>query len=135
MGTRREMRLYLCLPVRICGVDAQGKPFEQDATTLDLTATGVRLEGITHTLKPGGVVSIQCRGSKANFKVRWAGMPDTALHGQVGLKLIGQEMMNWGRTIPCIPGDAFVEHANTDEYRNKILANAVRRLVLGTERS
>jgi hypothetical protein len=132
MGARREMRLYLCLPVRISGVDAKGEAFEQDATTLDLTATGVRLEGITHALKLGGIVNIQCRGSKANFKVKWVGMPDTALHGQVGLKLIEQEMMNWGRTIPCIPGDAFVAHANTNEYRNKILANAIRCLVHGT---
>jgi len=132
MGARREMRLYLCLPVRISGIDAKGEAFEQDATTLDLTATGVRLHGITHALKPGGIVNIQCRGSKGNFKVRWVGMPGTAVHGQVGLKLIEQAMMNWGRTIPCIPGDAFVAHANTDDYRNEILANAIRCLVHGT---
>jgi len=109
MGARREMRLYLCLPVRISGIDAKGEAFEQDATTLDLTATGVRLHGITHALKPGGIVNIQCRGSKGNFKVRWVGMemPNPALHGHVGLELMGQEPMNWGRTIPCIPGDAF----------------------------
>jgi len=109
MGARREIRLYLCLPVRICGVDAHGKAFEQDATTFDLTATGARLQGITRALKLGGIVSIQHHANKANFKVRWVGMgmPDTALHGHVGLELMGQEPMNWGRTIPCIPGDAF----------------------------
>jgi hypothetical protein len=127
MGARREIRLYLCLPVRICGVAAQSKAFEQDATTLDLTATGVRLQGITHALKLGGIVSIRYRGSKANFKVRWVGMPDTALHGQVGLELIEQKTINWGRTIPYIPGDAFVEQEGTDD-RNKLLANAVRSL-------
>ena len=71
MGVRREIRLKLCLPVRICGVDVQGKAFEQEATTFDLTATGVRLQGITHALTRGGIVSIQYRTSKANFKVRW----------------------------------------------------------------
>jgi hypothetical protein len=129
MGVRRENRLYLRLPVRICGVDVQGEAFEQDATTFDLTATGVRLQGITHDLKRGGIVSIEYRGSKASFKVRWVGMPQTALQGQVGLKLIERETMNWGRTIPCIPGDAFVGQENTDEYRNKILAKAVRSLL------
>lgn len=128
MGARREIRLFLCLPVHICGVDAQGKAFEQDATTLDLTATGVRLQGITHALKLGGIVSIQYRGSKANFKVRWAGMQDTALHGQVGLKLIEQQTMNWGRAIPCIPGDGFVEQEDEDAYRTKILAKTIRSL-------
>ncbi len=129
MGLRSEMRLYLCLPVRVCGVDAQGDAFEQDATTIDVTTTGVRLQGITHGLKLGGIVSIQCRGNKANFKVRWVGMPDTALDGQVGLKLTGQKAMNWGRTIPCIPGDAFVGQEGTDDYRNKILARIVQCLV------
>jgi hypothetical protein len=109
MGARREIRLYLCLPVRVCGVDAHGKAFEQDATTFDLTATGARLQGITHALKLGGIVSIQHQANKANFKVRWVGMgmPNTALHSHVGLELMGQVPMNWGRTIPCIPGDAF----------------------------
>ncbi len=129
MGTRREIRLYLCLPVRICGADAQGKAFEQDAATLDLTATGVRLQGITHALKLGGIVSLRYRGHKAKYKVKWVGMPDTALHGQVGLDAMGQETINWGRAIPCIPGDAFVKLEDTDEYRNKILAKAVRSLL------
>jgi hypothetical protein len=114
--------------VQINGVDAQGKAFEQHATTLDLTATGVRLQGITHALKLGGIVSIKYCGRRANFKVRWVGMPDTALHGQVGLKLIEQETMNWGRAIPCIPGDTFVKEEDTDDYRTKILAKAVRSL-------
>lgn len=129
MGVRRETRLNLCLPVRICGADVQGKAFEQDATTVDLTATGVRLQGITHALKLGGIVNIQCRGNKANFKIKWAGAPNTALDGQVGLELIQQKTMNWGRTIPCIPGDAFVKQENTDEYRTKILREAARSLV------
>jgi hypothetical protein len=129
MGIRRETRLYLRLPVRICGVDVRGKVFEQDATTLDVTPTGVRLQGITHDVKLGGIVNIQHRGNKANFKVRWVGMPNTALQGQVGLKLIEPEMMNWGRTIPCVPGDAFVEQESTDAYRNKILSAAVRSLL------
>jgi hypothetical protein len=128
MGARREIRLYLCLPVQISGVDAQGNAFEQHTTTIDLTATGVRLQGITHPLKLGGIVSIKYRGSKANFKVRWAGMPDTALHGQVGLKLIEQQTMNWGRAIPCIPGDTFINEEDTDDYRTKILCKAVNSL-------
>ena len=109
MGARRELRLFLHLPVRISGVDAKGKGFEQDANTVDITITGVRLKGITHPLERGGIISIQYRGNKAKFRVRWVKKPDSALHGHIGLKLLDGETMNWGRTIPCILGDAYVE--------------------------
>jgi hypothetical protein len=115
--------------VRVCGVDAQGTAFEQDATTVDLTATGVRLQGITNALRLGGTVIIQHRGRQASFKVRWVGMPHTALEGQVGLKLMEQETMNWGRTIPCIPGDGFSKQEDDDDYRTKTLAKAARSLL------
>jgi hypothetical protein len=114
MGARRELRLFLHLPVRITGVDAGGNGFEQDATTIDMTVTGVRLQGITHPLERGGIISIQYRGNKAKYRVRWVKKPDSALHGHIGLKLLDGETMNWGRTIPCILGDAFVE--KPDEY-------------------
>ena len=114
MGARRELRLFLHLPVRITGVDAGGNGFEQDATTIDMPVTGVRLQGITHPLERGGIISIQYRGNKAKYRVRWVKKPDSALHGHIGLKLLDGETMNWGRTIPCILGDAFVE--KPDEY-------------------
>jgi len=114
MGARRELRLFLRLPVRISGVDAEGKAFEQDVHTHDMTATGVRLQGIKHPLERGGIISIQYRTSKAKFQVRWVKRPDSPWHGHVGLKLMERENMNWGRAIPRIPGDAFVER--TDDY-------------------
>jgi len=112
MGARRELRLGLCLPLRISGVDAQGKAFEQDATTVDLTGTGARLQGITCALERGGIISVEYRGSRANFQVKWVGKSNAPLHGQVGLQLIEQETMNWGRAIPRIPGDAFTRRGS-----------------------
>jgi hypothetical protein len=119
MGARRELRLFLRLPVRICGTDVEGRAFEQDATTVDITVTGVRLQGIQHPLERGKVVSIQYRSNKANYKVRWVKKPDNAFNGHIGLKLMEPETMNWGRTIPQIPGDSFVEKA--DEFDIKEL--------------
>jgi len=121
MGNRREVRLCLCLPVRICGVDAQGEAFEQNVATVDITATGVHLQDVKCALERGRIVSIQYRGSKANFKVTWVKNPGTPLHGHIGLKLMERETMNWGRAIPRIPGDAFVKQVDSDDCDIKFL--------------
>ena len=53
MERRRELRLRLALQVRVWGTDHNGKSFEQDATTVDLTPRGVRLRrGICHPIEP-----------------------------------------------------------------------------------
>ena len=114
MGARRELRLFLRLPVRISGIDTEGNAFEQDAQTVDITVTGVRLQGIKHSLERGNIISIQHRGNKANYKVRWVKKPDSAFDGHIGLKLLDGATMNWGRTIPCIPGDSYVEKDDYD---------------------
>jgi len=114
MGARRELRLFLRLLVQISGTDTEGKAFEQNAHTVDITATGVRLQGIKHPLERGNVISIQHRGNKANYRVRWVKKPDSAFDGHIGLKLLDGETMNWGRTIPCIPGDSYVEKDDYD---------------------
>jgi hypothetical protein len=40
--------------------------------------------------------------------------PDSAFDGHIGLKLLDGETMNWGRTIPYIPGDSYVEKDDYD---------------------
>ena len=77
MGMRRELRLYLALKVRVWGLDANGRGFEQDATTVDITGSGARLAGITCSLRSGCRIWLQHRGCKGNFWVRWVGKPET----------------------------------------------------------
>jgi hypothetical protein len=121
MGTRRELRLQLALPVRVWGTDIDGKSFAQDATTVDLTTTGVQLEGVLQRIQRGSIVFIQHRGSKAAFYVRWIGRMGAESQGHVGLKLLEGEKFNWGRTIPCIPGDAFVKEEIEEYLEFKVL--------------
>ena len=105
MGRRRELRLHLLLTVRLWGTDIAGRCFEQDVTTLDLTATGVHLGGVCHPVAPGSILHMQYRDSKARFCVRWVGKGKS--EGHIGLELLEGEKFDWGRTIPFIPGDAF----------------------------
>jgi len=107
MGMRRELRVTLDLPVRIWGMDPTGKVFDQEAKTIDVTTTGVRLAGVTHPLNRGSVVGVQHRGSKARFRVTWVGQQGTMEEGQIGLQLIESGKFIWGRVIPRIFGDNF----------------------------
>jgi hypothetical protein len=107
MGMRREMRLGISLAVRIAGVDKNGKPFEIDATTIDVTATGARLRGITCPLHPGSVFTLKYRFSTAQVKVMWVGKPGSRTQDQIGVQLAGSGQLNWGRPMPRIFGDAF----------------------------
>jgi len=115
MEMRRELRLYLALTVRVSEVDIHGQSFEQDATTIDVTGTGARLKGITHTLQTGCSVLLQHRGSRGIFSVKWVGKLDTKSPGQIGLKFTDKGRFNWGRAIPQIPGDAFPDQETCQE--------------------
>lgn len=91
MGKRRQPRLKTILPVRIWGVDAEGKPFAQLAHTLDISHSGVRVGGVTAQPEPGAVVSLQCHHRKCNFTVAWIGKPGTARNNQLGLRNLEPE--------------------------------------------
>ena len=101
MERRRELRLRLALQVRVSGTDFNGKSFEQDATTVDLTPRGVRLRGICHPIEPGLILQIQHGDSQARFCVRWVGESQSKDH--IGLELLEGEKIDWGRAIPHIP--------------------------------
>lgn len=107
MSDRREQRMNLELPVKVSGMDANGKLFEQEAGTLDVTTTGARLSGIVHPLNRGGVVSVQRGRSKARFRVMWIGEEGGMDEGQIGIQLIDGGKLIWGQVIPRIFGDKF----------------------------
>ncbi|MGA2962795.1 MAG: PilZ domain-containing protein [Candidatus Korobacteraceae bacterium] len=102
MGLRKEMRLQLALPVRVFAENAEGESFEQDCTTVDLTVNGLRVEGITQTLRRGAVISVSYGAKSVPVRVMWMGP-----RGHVGLRAFSGWNNFWGRVIPQIPGDGF----------------------------
>jgi len=68
---RHEPRVAASLNVRVLGIDADGKPFHQEATTLDISLSGARVTGITAKLNPGDIVGLTSGGGKSRFKVVW----------------------------------------------------------------
>ncbi len=105
MGKRREQRTELALPVRIWGMDTDGRVFSEDICTVDVTPVGARLAGVTTPLHVGSVIGIQHGNSKARFRVVWVGAPGTARNGQIGVHLTETGKYIWGRPLQRIMGD------------------------------
>ena len=86
MDRRRQPRVSALLPVRIWGIDANGLPFMQLATAMNISENGALLEGVRCPLRPGEVVDVQYNRMKAEFVVVWAGRAGTHHEGEIGLQ-------------------------------------------------
>ena len=106
------MRLQLALPVRVSGENADGKSFEQSCTTVDLTANGVRIEGLIQTVRCGAVISVSYGDKRVPAQIMWTGKMGSKSQGHVGLQVVGGWKNLWRRAIPYIPGDAFCNFTN-----------------------
>lgn len=84
MSRRREPRVEINLEVKVWGLDRHGKPFVQNARTLDATRLGLRLLGVD-CVKVGETVGVQHGQQKSRFKVVWIGRENTPKQGQIGL--------------------------------------------------
>jgi hypothetical protein len=114
MGMRREMRLGIALPVRLSGVDRNGKSFELEATTVDVTVSGARLSGITRLIQPGSTLVLKHRSSQAKVNVIWVGKPGSRTEDHIGIEAVKGGQLNWGRPMPRIPGDGFPRSGSED---------------------
>ncbi|MGC2209951.1 MAG: hypothetical protein WA532_07545 [Candidatus Korobacteraceae bacterium] len=107
MAKRQEARHTLRVPVRIWGMDVNGKMFEQHATTVDVTTCGASIAGIEHLLKRGCVIGVEHGLSRARYRVAWVGSTKDDRPGEVGLELIEKGKFIWGRVITREFGDSF----------------------------
>ncbi|MGH9579445.1 MAG: PilZ domain-containing protein [Terriglobales bacterium] len=87
------------LPVRIWGMDSDGRPFTQPATTLDVTAEGACLDGVRASLKTGDVIGVEFHGSKGRFAVAWVGEQASPRKGQIGIRGLEPGKSIWGAAL------------------------------------
>ena len=96
---RRGERKKAVLPVRIKGTDDAGKPFEELAHTLDVTATGVRLGAVRRELNLDDEITIFYRQRKMQYRVVWTKKMKGSSEFQVGLKAVSQDREAWGMSF------------------------------------
>ena len=85
LSRRTETRINHEIPVRVWGIDADGKAFNEELRTTDVSLTGAKLEGLKAKLRQGDIVGMQSAQGKARFRVTWAGPSSSLLAGHISL--------------------------------------------------
>ena len=95
MGRRKKPRFKMVLPFRLAVNDADGRPLQLLAYTLDISAGGARLAGIRVPLNIGDTLHGQYKQAKARFRVVWVGEPGEKGDRQVGIQYLAGEKSIW----------------------------------------
>jgi hypothetical protein len=97
---RREDRVKGIFPVRLLGTDADGKPYQELAHTLDVTPSSARLGSVRRELRVGERVTVQYRQEKVDFRVAWVRRLEGTKEYQVGLEAVIPARDAWGLQVP-----------------------------------
>lgn len=86
-GFRREHRMAGCKPVTVLGKDAIGNPFSINTFTIEISATGARLQGLP-PLASDTILLLEHGQDRARYRVVWVGDKGSGYAEQVGLECI-----------------------------------------------
>ena len=112
MARRREERIIISLPVRLWGMDVNGKPFTQNASSVDITRLGARVQGVTCQIQHGDIIGIQHGNDKARFRVIWVARPGARNEGQIGVHCVEAGKYIWGSVQPSNSADTWDPNAS-----------------------
>jgi hypothetical protein len=92
MEDRPQIRAEAQLHVRVWGMDAEARPFSQNAVANNISGEGAQLLGIDHPLKAGDIIGIKHGEKKARFKVVWVTDGGMLRKIEAGVQIVeGQE--------------------------------------------
>jgi hypothetical protein len=106
MSSRIDTRAQHELPIRVFGMDSEGKPINEPAFTVDVSRHGARLRGVTAWNTPGEIIGIRYGAEKARFRIAWVGQRGTVREGQIGVTCIDHGRYIWGIAPPEEPRPA-----------------------------
>jgi PilZ domain-containing protein len=95
MEPKGETRVSAELPVRVWGMDADGKPFFQNATASNLSNEGALLTRILHPLKMGEILGVQYGDKKARFEIKWVKAVALPKGFDAGVKILPNQAIPW----------------------------------------
>jgi len=95
MEPKGETRITAELPVRVWGMDADGKPFFQNATASNLSTEGALLTRILHPLKMGEILGVQYGEKKARFEIKWVKAVALPKSFDAGVKILPNQTTPW----------------------------------------
>ncbi|MCU1271454.1 MAG: type pilus assembly PilZ [Acidobacteriaceae bacterium] len=95
MEKRPESRVSADIPVRVWGMDAEGKPFFQSGLANSLSSEGAQLTHLHHCLKVGDMIGIQYGDKKARFKVIWSTPSVAPRKNKAGVVILPEQSSPW----------------------------------------
>lgn len=95
-----EPRVTVDLPVRVWGMNADGRPFSQHARAQNISSDGALLYGVESELKVGDVIGVQCDEKKARCTVVWAMNTGLIKKNQIGIQLLADQECPWKAYLP-----------------------------------
>lgn len=95
MEPKGEARVAAKLPVRVWGMDADGKPFFQNATASNLSSEGALLSCIQHPLKMGEILGVQYGDKKARFEIKWVKAVALPKGFDAGVRVLSNQSVPW----------------------------------------
>ena len=69
LGNCREKRIAAMFPIRLWGMDANGKPFIEVSKTVNVSRSGALLQEVPTKLVVGDVIGLRCNQKKYRFRV------------------------------------------------------------------
>lgn len=99
MSDDLEPRVTVDLTVRIWGMDADGRPFFQNAQAQNISEHGAKLSGIEHLLKAGDVIGVQVGDKKARCKVIWVIDAGQLQKIQAGVQMLDGQPCPWQQEV------------------------------------
>ncbi len=81
-------------------MDAEARPFFQNANACNISSDGGLVWGINHQLKIGEVIGVQYGERKARFRVIWAVDSGSARKIEAGIQLLAQQQNPWHELTP-----------------------------------
>jgi PilZ domain-containing protein len=125
MEKRPESRIAADIPVRIWGMDADGKPFFQNAMASNLSSEGALLSRIRHSQKQGEIIGVQYGDKKARFEIKWVKAIGVPKSFEAGVQLLKSQVVPWAEVAgKDNPPPKRSEHSGSEKrrfFRHKVL--------------
>lgn len=95
MPDQTEPRFHADLLMRVFGMDADGRPFFQNAQARNISDRGAKLSGLEKPLRLGDIIGVQFGERKARCKVMWAVDAGAVERIEAGVKLLDGQRCPW----------------------------------------
>ncbi len=95
ISRRTESRVKTEVHVRLLGIDADGKPFNVETWTTDISLTGARVLSIDHKVRQGDILAMHSPMGKGRFRVTGFGKAGSTHEGEISLSCVEPGKCIW----------------------------------------